>query len=97
MADVTKKSARDYAVELRHVKAERDRYRELFEAKYSTIRAERDRYREALENMAGDVYIYSLAGDKDGHEIAWDQVMQTQGEAIRALSLEDLRFPQEEE
>ena len=34
------------------LRAERDRYRELFEAKYSTIRAERDCYREALDTIA---------------------------------------------
>ena len=34
------------------LEAERDRYRELFEAKYSTIRAERDCYREALDTIA---------------------------------------------
>ena len=43
------KNWRDYAREL---EAERDRYRELFEAKYSTIQAERDCYREALDTIA---------------------------------------------
>jgi len=39
------------------MRAERDRYRELFEAKYSTIQAERDRYRQVLETLEGRVHI----------------------------------------
>ena len=53
---------------------------------YRKLKAERDRLREAGENLAGDVYLYSLAGDADGHEIAWSQVMESQGAMLRALS-----------
>ena len=36
--------------------------------------------RTAAENLAGDVYLFSMG------EVTFDQVMQSQGEVIRALA-----------
>ena len=42
---------------------------------------------EALENLAGDVFLFSVVGDgPEGREIGWDQVCETQAKALVALA-----------
>ena len=104
MADVTKKSALDYAVELRQVKAERDQWERACKQaseSYQQAQIERDIYREVLNELVeaeeGRLAIHR-AGARNAVGIASPALMREAAErSKRALADARAALPQEEE